>query len=88
LRVELQPGFAREIFVRDAATGRRLAGVAIRDERGSVLAQSAADGSALLSSAEWPGPLELTRVGYAPRAWDPSSHWYTFSPYVDLEPSR
>lgn len=85
-RIELQPGFERELEVRDAVDGALMAGARFIDESGRTLGVSDARGEVRLSAGEWPGALTVEREGYAPLEWDPGRYWMNFERTLFLSP--
>ena len=85
-RIALEPGFGREVFVRDERTGAPLAGVAALDDDGHRVATTAYDGSTVLEGDQWPEWLTFELGGYEPLRWRVQSHWFFHSQTFRMRP--
>jgi hypothetical protein len=85
IRVALERGFQREVFVLDRSTGEPLEGVvAIADDL--EFGRSDFAGRILLERATWPEWIEFRLSGYEPNRWNPESHWSHHSQRFWMEP--
>jgi hypothetical protein len=70
VRIELTPGFERQVEVRDRIS-RALLADAVFFAKGGVLGATDASGRTHLRGDEWPATVRVECTGYIPLAWDP-----------------
>jgi len=86
LEVELDPGFERDVEVRDRVTRRAIAGATLSS--GALLStRTDEQGAAKLRADRWPSAVRVESAGYASLSWDPLAAGFP-GDVIWLEPLR